>query len=204
VDPKAHWESIYTTKAPNQVSWYQDHPALSLDFIRRTGIEPGEAIIDVGGGASTLVDDLLADGFQRLTVLDLSGAALRLARRRLGPAAAHVTWVEADITHAPLSEHAYAVWHDRAVFHFLIQPADRQRYVAQVRRAVRPGGHVIVATFAHNGPERCSGLTVARYDPAHLHAEFGQAFRLVNSAHETHQTPFSTEQKFIYCYCRIE
>jgi ubiquinone/menaquinone biosynthesis C-methylase UbiE len=205
MDPKAHWENIYATKAPNQVSWYQDHPALSLDFIRRTGIETGAALLDVGGGASTLVDHLLADGFQRLTVLDLSGAALRLARQRLGPAAAaRVNWIEADITAAPLPEHAYAVWHDRAVFHFLTQPADRQRYVAQVRRTVRPGGHVIVATFAADGPERCSGLTIARYDPAHLHAEFGHAFRLVDSAHETHQTPFGTEQKFIYCYCRME
>ena len=204
MDTKTHWENIYTTKAPDQVSWYQPHPVRSLDFIRRTGSAPADAIIDVGGGASTLVDDLLAEGYQHLTVLDLSAAALRLARQRLGPTAAAVRWVEADITHAPLPPHAFAVWHDRAVFHFLTRPADRQRYVAQVRRTVRRGGHVIVATFADDGPERCSGLNIQRYAPDELHAEFGQAFRLVDSAREAHPTPFGTEQKFIYCYCRLE
>ncbi len=204
MDAKAHWENIYTTKAPDQVSWYQPHPARSLDFIRRTAIAPGDPIIDVGGGASTLVDDLLAEGYRHVTVLDLSAAALRLARRRLGSAAAAVRWVEADITQASLPAHAFAVWHDRAVFHFLTQPADRMRYVDQVRRAVRPGGHIIVATFADDGPERCSGLNIQRYAPDELHAEFGDAFRLVESAREAHPTPFGTEQKFIYCYFRME
>ncbi len=199
---KDHWDNIYTAKPPTQVSWYQAHARLSLEFIQRAGLAPGDPIIDVGGGASTLVDDLLAAGFQAVTVLDLSAAALAAARQRLGEAGAPVTWLAADVTDADLPAHTYALWHDRSVFHFLTQPADRQRYEAQVRRAVRPGGHVIVATFAPDGPERCSGLAVARYSPESLHGEFGAEFQLVESAREAHLTPLGGEQKFIYCYCR--
>lgn len=198
----AHWENIYTTKAPDQMSWYQAHPARSLEFIQRTGLAPADALIDVGGGASTLVDALLAGGYQALTVLDISGAALRLARQRLGPAGDRVTWLEADVTQAALPAEAYAVWHDRAVFHFLTAPADRQRYVARARRAVRPGGQVILATFAADGPERCSGLDIVRYSPAALHAELGPAFQLVESAAEVHATPAGGAQKFSYCRFR--
>jgi SAM-dependent methyltransferase len=199
---KTHWEHIYETKAPTQVSWYQEHARFSLRYIQNTGIQKTAHIIDVGGGASTLVDDLIADGFQRISVLDVSGTALGLARQRLGALAADVNWIEADITQVDLPYNVYDVWHDRAVFHFLTQANDRQRYINGVRNSVRNGGHVIVATFAPDGPEHCSGLDVMRYSPESLHSEFGEDFEVVDSTRETHHTPFGTEQKFIYCYCR--
>jgi len=199
---KSHWENIYEYKGATQVSWYQEHARLSLECIRNTGIQKTAYIIDVGGGASTLVDDLAADGFEHITVLDISANALQLARERLGQRAANVNWIEADITQTGLLYQAYDVWHDRAVFHFLTQTEDRTRYVENVLHAVRPGGHVIIATFANDGPDHCSGLEVVRYDPKELHNEFGDSFDLVNSTRETHQTPFGTEQRFIYCYCR--
>ena len=150
------------------------------------------------------MDDLLARGFQNVTVLDISASALRAAQERLGPRASQVTWLEADITTARLPRHYYDVWHDRAVFHFLTRAEDRKGYVQAARHSVKPGGHVIVATFAPDGPLRCSGLDIVRYSTEALHGEFGEAFELVASANETHQTPFGTEQKFIYCYCRME
>lgn len=202
MDTKTHWEHIYETKAPTQVSWYQEHARYSLQFIQNTGVQKTDHIIDIGGGASTLVDDLFADGFQHVSVLDVSGAALQLARQRLGERAANVNWIEADITQADLPAQAYDLWHDRAVFHFLTQPADRQHYVEAVRYSVRTGGHVILATFAPDGPDRCSGLEVVRYSPESLHSEFGEDFEVVDSTRETHHTPFGTEQRFIYCYCR--
>jgi ubiquinone/menaquinone biosynthesis C-methylase UbiE len=202
MNTKNHWEHIYETKAPTQVSWYQEHAQYSLQFIQNTGVQKTGHIIDIGGGASTLVDDLLAAGFQNISVLDVSRHALQLARQRLGTRANDVTWIEADITQADLPQQAYDVWHDRAVFHFLTQPADRQRYIETVRQAVRKGGHVIVATFAPDGPDKCSGLQVVRYSPESLHDEFGKGFELKESTRETHYTPFGTEQKFIYCYCR--
>ncbi|MCK6540608.1 MAG: class I SAM-dependent methyltransferase [Anaerolineales bacterium] len=202
MDPKTHWEHIYEKKAPTRVSWYQEHAQISLQFILRTGIQKTDPIIDIGGGASTLVDDLLAEGYQHISVLDVSAKALELARGRLGERAAQVNWIEADITQVDLPEGAYTLWHDRAAFHFLTQPADRQRYIETARRAVRKGGHVIVATFAPDGPDHCSGLEVMRYSPESLHSEFGSGFELADSVRETHHTPFGTEQKFIYCYCR--
>ena len=167
---KTHWEHIYETKAPTNVSWYQEHAQFSLQCIQNTGIQKTDHIIDVGGGASTLVDDLLTAGFQHLTVLDISAAALQSAQRRLDTRSTDVNWIEADITQANLPEQTYDVWHDRAVFHFLTQPSDRQRYIDTVRHAVRPGGHVIVATFAPDGPDHCSGLEVMRYDSESLHS----------------------------------
>jgi 2-polyprenyl-3-methyl-5-hydroxy-6-metoxy-1,4-benzoquinol methylase len=199
---KSHWEHIYRTKAPTQVSWYQEHSLQSLKFIVDTGIPKTGPIIDVGGGSSALVEDLLKDGYEHITVLDISAAALQIVQQKLGAHANQVTWLEADILQAKLPHHEYDLWHDRAVFHFLTQPEDRKRYVQVVKQAVKPGGYVIVATFASDGPERCSGLEVARYDPESLHSEFGNSFELVDSAHESHHTPFGTEQKFIYCYCR--
>jgi len=187
---------------PTQVSWYQEHAQYSVQFIQKTGIQKTAAIIDIGGGASTLVDDLLVAGFQNISVLDVSVTALQIARQQLGTRAVDVSWIEADITQADLPQQAYDVWHDRAVFHFLTQAADRQRYIKTVRRSVRQGGHVIVATFAPDGPDRCSGLEVVRYSPESLHHEFGAGFEIVDSTRETHHTPFGTEQKFIYCYCR--
>ena len=204
MDPKSHWERVYRTKLPTQVRWYQPHALRSLDLIRRVSPPPNGAIIDVGGGASTLTDDLLDAGYQDLTVLDLSGSALAQPRARLGARAGCVRWVEADVLNAPLPRAAYSVWHDRAVFHFLTEPADRASYVAQVRRAVRPGGFVLVATFADDGPTRCSGLDVHRYSPEALHAEFGAPFRQVASEREEHITPAGVLQAFTYCLCRVD
>lgn len=199
---KAHWENVYRSKQADQVSWFQEHAERSLQFIRNTGVAADEHIMDVGGGASTLVDDLLRDGYRHLSVLDISAAALQAAQRRLGDAAARVGWIEADITQIELPVAGVDVWHDRAVFHFLTDPHDRQRYVQAVLHAVKPGGHVIVATFAEDGPLRCSGLDIVRYRPDTLHGEFGAAFDLVGSADEVHHTPSGSDQKFIYCYCR--
>jgi ubiquinone/menaquinone biosynthesis C-methylase UbiE len=202
METKTHWEHIYETKKSTQVSWYQEHAQLSLQFIQNTGISKNAYIIDIGGGASTLVDDLIAARFQHISVLDISATALQLAQQRLGRHAADVNWIEADVTQVDLLPLAYDVWHDRAVFHFLTSAAERQRYIHTVRRAVRKGGHVIVATFAPDGPDHCSGLEVVRYSPESLHDEFGADFDLANNTRETHHTPFGTDQKFIYCYCR--
>lgn len=202
MNTKSHWDHIYDTKAPSRFSWFQEHAQLSLQFIQNTGVQKTAQMIDIGGGASTLVDDLLAVGFQHISVLDVSATALQLAQQRLGSRADDINWIEADITQAGLPAQTYDLWHDRAVFHFLTQVEDRQRYVQAVRHSVKQGGHVIVATFAPDGPERCSGLDVLRYSPESLHNEFGQGFEVVASTHETHYTPFETEQKFIYCYCR--
>lgn len=202
MQPKNHWEKVYSSKAPEAVSWFQEHPAFSLRFIRNTGISKDARIIDVGGGASTLVDDLLNEAYSDVTVLDLSAAALQEAQKRLGERARQVHWIEADITHADLPVGSFDVWHDRAVFHFLTDPADRKAYVETVMRSVKPGGHVIVATFAPDGPTQCSGLPVMRYGPSELHDEFGEPFTLVEHAREEHHTPFGTVQQFVYCYCR--
>lgn len=199
---KEHWEHVYTTKATDAVSWFQEHARNSLKLIQQTGVPLSAAIIDIGGGASTLVDDLLANGYCNLSVLDLSAAALSAAQSRLGSKASGVNWVVADITKAELPAQSYDVWHDRAVFHFLTSTEDRQAYVQAVLRAVKPGGHVIVATFAEDGPLQCSGLPVMRYNPDELHAEFGEPFTLVHHEKESHQTPFGTAQQFTYCYCR--
>lgn len=203
MDPKSHWERIYSTKLPTQVSWYQPHALRSLDLIRRVSPPPNGAIIDVGGGTSTLIDDLLEAGYHDLTVLDLSATALAETRTRVGTQASTVRWIEADILEHPLPHGAYSVWHDRAVFHFLTALADRADYVAQVRRAVRSGGFVLVATFADDGPTRCSGLEVHRYSPEALHAEFGAPFRLIASEREEHITPAGVVQAFVYCLCRM-
>lgn len=200
---KEHWEQVYTTKSTTGVSWYQEHAEQSRHLIEQTGVPRTGSIIDVGGGASTLVDDLLVQGYRAITVLDLSAAALHAAQARLGERADSVRWLEGDITKIRLPEHAYDIWHDRAVFHFLTDEADRRAYVAQVLRSVKPGGHVIVATFAEDGPTQCSGLPVMRYSPAELHGQFGASFSLLKQEREAHQTPMGTTQKFIYCYCRV-
>lgn len=202
MERRSHWEHIYSSKAPTEVSWYQVHPEKSLELIARTGAKKTAQIIDVGGGASTLVDDLLVRGFQNVTVLDVASAALERAKARLGERASRVTWVVADVTQVSLAHHYYDVWHDRAVFHFLTDAEDRRRYVKAVYESLKPGGHIIVATFAPDGPQKCSGLNIVRYSPDELHDEFGESFQLVESAAEAHPTPFGTEQRFIYCYCR--
>lgn len=175
---------------------------MSLQFIRDTGVPQDAHILDVGAGASVLVDDLLDAGYRNLSVLDISAAALRVAQARLGQAASRVHWIEADITQLELPEASIDVWHDRAVFHFLTSPLDRQRYVQTVQHAVKPGGHVIIATFAEDGPLKCSGLDIVRYRPDTLHQEFGSSFELVKSANEQHRTPSGADQSFVYCYCR--
>lgn len=202
-DPATHWQQVYDTKASDEVSWYRPHLEQSLAFIERAGISRGAGLLDVGGGASTLVDDLLDRGFTNVSVLDLSERALDVAKARLGDRAARVQWLVGDVTTVQLPAHGFTFWHDRAVFHFLTDAAARQRYVEQVRHAVAPGGHVLVATFAPDGPERCSGLAVCRYSAEGLHAEFGDDFQRVDSARETHRTPRGGEQAFMYCYCRL-
>ena len=204
MDPKTHWETIYRTKDVHEVSWFQAEARRSLDLISRICPDRSAPIIDVGAGASVLVDNLLAAGYQNLSVLDLSEAALEISRDRLGADSAKVKWMRADVLRARLDEGAYGVWHDRAVFHFLTDASDRQAYIEQVRRAVRPGGHVLVATFAEDGPEYCSGLPVVRYSAESLHSEFGTDFLLVRSEHEDHRTPRGAEQSFLYCLCRRE
>jgi ubiquinone/menaquinone biosynthesis C-methylase UbiE len=199
---KDHWEKVYTTKAVTEVSWFQEHAELSLRLIRDAGVEASASIIDVGGGASTLVDDLLAHGYRNPTVLDLSRAALAAAQRRLGNRAADVKWVEGNVLEANFPSHVFDVWHDRAVFHFLTTEEERHAYVEQVLRAVKQGGLVIVATFAEDGPDRCSGLPVQRYSAEGLHAEFGEPFVLLGHEKESHHTPGGSEQKFVYCFCR--
>jgi SAM-dependent methyltransferase len=204
VDSKAHWEHIYETTNPTQVSWFEPDATLSLALVRSVAPTREEAIIDVGAGASTFVDGLLTAGYHRITVLDLSGAALAHAQHRLAERARTVQWREADVFDAALPANAFDVWHDRAVFHFLTRAVDRRAYVAQVRRALRPGGFALVATFATDGPSRCSGLEVARYSANSLHAEFGADFELLSSDQMTHVTPWGAEQPFTYCLCRYE
>ena len=200
LDSKSHWENIYKTKASTQVSWYKEHLQISLQLIERTGIEKTAQIIDIGGGVSTLVDDLLERGFKHITVLDISSSAIDAARKRLGSRADEVTWIEADITKVALPHHYYDLWHDRAVFHFLTSAQERQKYLEAVKQSLKPRGHVIISTFALEGPPKCSGLDVVRYSPQNLHEEFGNEFELIESASEVHQTPSGTKQKFIYCY----
>jgi SAM-dependent methyltransferase len=204
MDTQTHWDKIYTEKAPDQVSWYRPHLEASLALIEQTGAGPSASIIDVGAGESTLVDDLLARGYSNLTVLDISQAAIAASRKRLGDAAERVRWLVADITQAELEPSAYDVWHDRAVFHFLTAAADRIAYVRQLVRSVRRGGHVIVSAFGPEGPTRCSGLEVVRYDAESLHAEFGANFRLISSSRHLHETPFGTTQQFLYCHCVLQ
>ena len=200
---KAHWESVYGSKAPDAVSWYRAHLERSLQLIGKSCSDRSASIIDVGGGESTLVDDLLAKGYRNVTVLDISEKALDVSRARLGPRAVGATWIAADITKATLPAEAYDLWHDRAVFHFLTAAADRAAYVRQVAASVKTGGYVIVATFGPEGPEKCSGLDVVRYDAGSLHEQFGAGFRLLDSATEMHQTPLGTTQQFLYCMCRV-
>jgi ubiquinone/menaquinone biosynthesis C-methylase UbiE len=204
VDAKTHWEKVYATKTPDAVSWYRRHLDRSLALIERAVPERSASIIDVGGGESTLVDDLLLRGYTNITVLDVSQGAIDVTRSRLGSAADQVRWIAADITQVELEPRAYDLWHDRAVFHFLTVLEQRTAYVGQVARSVKPGGHVIVSAFGPEGPTKCSGLEVVRYDADSLHREFGVSFRLVESSTELHRTPFDTTQQFLYCYCRID
>jgi len=195
---KAHWEGVYTQRAPETVSWYQPRAAVSMRLIELAGVGPGDRIIDVGGGASVLVENLLEAGHQEVTVLDLSAAAQARARSRLGGRAAAVTWLESDVTAADLPAGAYDLWHDRALFHFLVEPGDREAYLRTLRQALRPGGHAVIATFAEDGPARCSGLPVQRYSAQQLHRQLGEGFELLAHEHEDHVTPGGAVQRFQY------
>ena len=192
-----HWEELYHSTSPGKVSWYQENPATSLDFIEKTGLPKEAPILDVGSGASTLVDQLLLRGYRNLALLDVSTKALLLTRQRLGGKATGVAWHHGDVTRYSLPEQ-YSLWHDRAVFHFLVDPSDRRAYVTSLRQGLRPQGHLILATFAVGGPTKCSGLDVAQYDTQKITTELGQNFRLIETLEELHQTPAGVEQLFSY------
>ena len=200
---QSHWENVYTTKGENEVSWYQQSPAPSFELIMQAGATHASAIIDIGGGASRLVDHLVDHGFEDITVLDLSAAALEAARRRLESRADRVHWVVADAT-AWEPVKAYDIWHDRAAFHFLTDENDRAAYIARLARGVKAGGHAIIGTFALDGPEKCSGLPVARYDSASLTLALGSEFRLVDTRRHEHATPWGSRQMFQFSVFRRE
>ncbi|MGH8220055.1 MAG: class I SAM-dependent methyltransferase [Steroidobacteraceae bacterium] len=193
-----HWDAVYEKKATTDVSWYEPHPQKSLELIRRAGIELIDPIIDVGGGASFLVDDLIEAGYRDLTVLDISAAVLDKLRERLRSKTSQVILLHRDVTVFE-SERRFALWHDRAVFHFLIERAERERYLEALHRALRPLGHLVIATFGPSGPERCSGLPTMRYDEAALAAELGSDFKLIECSRLIHRTPWNAPQQFLYC-----
>lgn len=198
---RKHWETVYHTKASNAVSWYSPHLDTSLQFIAATGLDHDAQIIDVGGGASTLVDDLLVRGYHNLTVVDLAASALAVSRQRLGATGASVNWLTGDITELELPSKHYDLWHDRAVFHFMTTEEQRRAYINRVCCAVKDGGYVVIATFGPHGPTECSGLPVARYSSAELHGLFGQPFVLVDQTTSEHATPRGAAQEFVYCCC---
>jgi 2-polyprenyl-3-methyl-5-hydroxy-6-metoxy-1,4-benzoquinol methylase len=204
MDTQSHWERIYGTKAATEVSWFRPHLETSLALVERVAGDRSASIINVGGGESGFVDDSLARGYRNVTVLDISPVAIEHTKKRLGAASRQVTWLAADITQASLPAHSYDVWQDRAVFHFLTEPAQRLAYIRQVASAVKPGGHVIVGAFGPEGPSKCSGLDVMRYDADSLHPEFDPRFRLVESSTELHSTPGGAIQQFLYCYRVVE
>jgi len=198
---KTHWDNVYASKGEREVSWFQEKPAPSLAMLEQAGAVPGSDIIDIGGGASRLVDHLLDRGFRNVTVLDLSEAALNVARARLGDRAAQVRWLVADVTSWEPSQ-TYDIWHDRAALHFLTEQADRAAYVARLGRALRVGGYAIIATFAPDGPEKCSGLPIVRYDAASLGATLGRPFELVATRSDVHATPWGSQQSFQFSLFR--
>jgi SAM-dependent methyltransferase len=200
---REHWDRVYQTKEPTEVSWYRAHLETSLALIEQAAPQRAAAIVDVGAGESTLVDDLLARGYSDVTLLDISDTGLAATRARLGERAAKVHWLCGDVTSMDLPEGRYDVWHDRAVFHFLTEPQKRTAYVRQVARSVREGGRVIVGTFGPEGPLQCSGLDVVRYDAGSLHDQFGVRFELVSHLEEVHRTPGGRQQQFVWCYCRL-
>jgi SAM-dependent methyltransferase len=197
-----HWENLYQSKGEHDVSWFQDTPTPSLELLDEIGVTPAASVIDIGGGASRLVDRLIERGFRDVTVLDLSEAALAAAKDRLGDRASRATWIVADVTQwEPMT--AYDVWHDRAAFHFLTEEADRAAYLARLRRGLEIGGHAIIATFALDGPARCSGLPVVRYSPDSLRQTLGADFTLITSRNDSHATPWGGTQSFQFSALRF-
>jgi 2-polyprenyl-3-methyl-5-hydroxy-6-metoxy-1,4-benzoquinol methylase len=197
-DPKKHWENVYQKESPEHLSWYQDKPEMSLRLIAATGVGFDSNIIDIGGGTSTLAGLLVAQGYKRVTALDIAASSIEKAKLVMAEQANEIKWIEADATNYTLTER-YDIWHDRAVFHFLTDIHDRKRYVDAVQESLKGGGHLIIATFGLKGPRKCSGLHVVRYSPETLHNEFGNNFNLVETFVEIHTTPSKVQQEFIYC-----
>lgn len=197
MDRRAHWNTVFSTKGEQEVSWFESLPEISLAMLKACGLTRDMCVVDVGGGDSHLIDQLVADGLECLVVLDISGSALERARARLGGQAAVPIWLEADVT-SDWSLRPMDIWHDRAVFHFLVDVEDRERYRTHLQQTLKPGGWAIVATFASDGPERCSGLPVRRYSPEMLDAELGPGFERVETRTHTHQTPWGATQSFQY------
>ncbi len=197
IDRKSHWENIYKNKISMEMSWYQEEPTLSLQLIRKIQLAHDAPIIDVGGGASLLVDYLCKEGYTNVSVLDVSAKALATARDRLGADASKIEWLQKDVTQF-VPPHQFSLWHDRAVFHFLTEKSDRENYLKVLNRALEPNGHIIIATFAIGGPTKCSGLDIVQYDAEKLMAVLGTGFELVEDRTEIHITPASEEQKFAY------
>jgi len=204
MDSHAHWKSIYTKKNIKEVSWFQEHANTSLRIVQENEKNKSAHIIDVGAGASPLVDDLLIAGYENLEVLDISNEALAITQSRLGEDQTKIVWHTANILEAELPENHYDVWHDQAVFHFLTNEEDRARYVEQVCSALKPNGKVIISTFGPDGPLKCSGLPIVRYNHNSLHGEFGTQFKLIEHGQEDHLTPDGSVQKFVYCFCKME
>jgi SAM-dependent methyltransferase len=200
---KAHWDKVYSSKPAQAVSWFAPHLETSLKLIHEASTRKDTAIIDIGGGESTLVDDLFSEGYRNLSVLDISQKAIDVAKGRMGQNANRIQWYCADITQACLPEAYFDIWHDRAVFHFLTKQSYRDQYIERVKRSVKHGGYVIMATFGPEGPTQCSDLDIVRYDSKSLHNQFGDAFQLLESSTEIHQTPMGTTQQFLYCFYRV-
>ena len=203
MNQKAHWDKVYSTKPAEAVSWFAPHLETSLKLIHTASARKDAAIIDIGGGESTLVDDLFNEGYRNLSVLDISQTAIEVAKERMGQNASAIQWYCVDIAQASLPEAHFDIWHDRAVFHFLTKQSDRDQYVERVKRSLKHGGYVIMATFGPEGPTQCSDLDVERYDTQELHNQFGDSFELLQSSTEMHQTPMGTSQQFLYCFCRM-
>ncbi len=200
MNQKDRWEQVYSTKPTEKLGWYKPHLQTSLSWIKELGLAMDAPIIDVGGGASTLVDDLLGKGYRSITVLDISKKALSLVKARLGERADLVTWLEGDITSVDLPTHHYELWHDRAVFHFLTAPEQQRKYRDNLLKALRPSGHLIIGTFAPEAPPRCSGLPVQRYSPKQIESALCSEFELKRDHKELHVTPGGVEQMYLYCH----
>lgn len=198
MDVKSHWEHTFEARSPAQTSWYTPHLQHSIRWIEESGLPKTAAILDVGAGRSTLIDDLLARSYTALTALDISESALEEIRQRIGQRASSVRWIAGDVTTVSLSPGRYDLWHDRALFHFLTEPAQRHQYFNQIKRALKPGGLVMLSTFGPEGPVQCSGLAVCRYDRESLAAVFGHGFTLQDAEMETHTTPSGKPQQFLH------
>jgi SAM-dependent methyltransferase len=203
MDARSHWEQVHATKDPRQVSWFSPHLERSLELIERAAPDRSASLLDVGAGLSTLVEDLLGLGYENISVLEISQTALDGLKARVGQAGRAIRWICGDVTETELPEASFDLWHDRAVFHFLTEVGQRRAYVERVRRALKPGGSLIVSTFGPSGPERCSGLATMRYDASSLGSEFGDGFTLVESSLDLHETPSGAVQQFLSCWYRF-